>query len=313
MAGSTSSVSVTALANSTGTRINHKMQQHPSIQKAPSTGAFFIFRFTILSLLLATTSQAAASPCPADRISDRVRVAHIYDGDTVKLQDGRRLRFIGINTPEIEHHGKTGQPQGETARQFLEDLLNKNNKTLLLQYGYERRDHYGRYLAHVFLEDGTNIATELLSHGLATTLVIPPNTWGLHCYRRYENQARVNQLGIWALPAYQSTLSTDLPPDAQGFRVVYGQVQQISRANHGVRLSMKGALTLQISGKDMINFRRRDLEQLVGRTIEVRGWLKPVQNGLQMRIRHPAWLETLDEKPPEISSEQWTTSPGVAP
>jgi len=271
--------------------------QHLHTQKALSTSAFFISLLIFLALFCATTTQADPGPCPADRINDRVRVIHVYDGDTVKLQDGRRLRFIGINTPEINHHGKTSQPQAEAATQFLKNLLDKNNNTVLLQYGHERRDHYGRYLAHVFLENGANIAAELIAHGLATTLVIPPNTWGLDCYRRYENQARIEQLGIWALPAYQSMASADLQVDARGFRVVHGQVQRLTQTNHSMNIFLAGPLTLHIAGKDMINFQQHELEQLVGHTIEVRGWLRAGSHGLQMRLRHPAWLDVLEPQP----------------
>jgi endonuclease YncB( thermonuclease family) len=281
------------------------LQRHLRIQKALSTGAFFI-----TLLLFTATTPAASGPCPADRINDRVRVVHVYDGDTVKLQDGRHLRFIGVNTPEINRHGKAGQPQAEAARRFLKDLLDKNNNTLLLQYGYERRDHYGRYLAHAFLENGVNVAAELITHGLATTLVIPPNTWGLDCYRRHEKQARIEQLGIWALPAYQSISSTDLQPDEQGFRVVHGQVQRLVRAGRGMKLFLAGPLTLHITGKDMINFRKRELEKLVGRSIEVRGWLKPGHHGLQMRLRHPAWLDTLEpQKKSEVQGKPALAAP----
>lgn len=53
-----------------------------------------------LALLFALLPQAAhASACPATSSSERVHVVYVYDGDTVKLSDGRRLRLIGINTP----------------------------------------------------------------------------------------------------------------------------------------------------------------------------------------------------------------------
>ena len=59
---------------------------------------------------------AAAPPCAPDRIDARVSVTHVVDGDTVKLADGRTLRFIGVDTPEIGHEGRPSQPFAAEAR-----------------------------------------------------------------------------------------------------------------------------------------------------------------------------------------------------
>ena len=231
-----------------------------------------------------------AGACPADHTSERVHVVHVYDGDTVKLQDGRRVRFIGINTPELEHKGKPVQPLAQAARTSLTSMLDVNNRTLLLQHGTQQLDHYGRVLAHAFLENGENVEAQLLRQGLATTLVVPPNTWGVHCYQALEEAARAEGSGLWALDNYQSHDVRSLPPDTRGFRVVKGRVTAIRRSRHNIWLDLEHSLTVQVPVKSLASFGTFNFDTLTDRVIEVRGWIKPDQNKPKVKVEHPAAL-----------------------
>jgi endonuclease YncB( thermonuclease family) len=253
------------------------------------------FVFTGRSLLVAMLCLAAAGNvravnCPAERTSERVRVVHIYDGDTIKLTDGRRLRLIGINTPEISHDGSPSQALAEAARSALITLLDRYNRTLNLQYGKQTRDHYGRLLAHGFLDDGTNVAVRLLEQGMATALVVPPNTWTRACYAAIETTARQEQRGLWALPDYQVIDGTALHADTRGFRIVRGRINDIRESRHGTWLDLEGPLVIRVNRKDLVNFKPGFPETLEGKTIEVRGWIKTDRNGLRVNVRHPAAL-----------------------
>jgi endonuclease YncB( thermonuclease family) len=252
----------------------------------------FAFRPLLLAVVLSITlgRQALAETCPADHASERGLVSYVYDGDTVRLEDGRRVRFIGINTPELGHHGKAVQPMAQTARTILQNLLDENNRTLQLQYGEQQYDHYGRVLAHAFLETGENVAAQLLRQGLATTLVVPPNTWGEHCYQGLEDAARTARLGLWALADYQSHAARSLPLDSRGFRIINGRVTAISRSRHHIRLDLEGPLMVQIQVKNLANFNGLDFDALTGQHIEVRGWTKSNQNRLTLNVQHPAAL-----------------------
>lgn len=48
--------------------------------------------------------------CPLPGKPEQVRVQQVVDGDTVRLVDGRSVRLIGINTPEIGHGGVAASP-----------------------------------------------------------------------------------------------------------------------------------------------------------------------------------------------------------
>lgn len=262
---------------------------------APVSGAPFLFRHLLLACLLfggiSQTSHAAS--CAAEHTNERVQVVYVYDGDTVKLDDGRRLRFIGINTPETGYKGQASQAYADEAKAALQDLLDTHNRILLLQTGRQDRDHYGRLLAHAFLEDGTNIAVRLLQKGLATTTLVPPNAWGHDCYRQQEDLARIEGIGLWGLDAYKAKESQSLPPNTRGFRIIRGTVEEVRQSGRSTWVSLEGALVLHISNKDRVNFRPGFLAGLEGHQVETRGWVKPVRGGLQMSVQHPAALEII--------------------
>jgi endonuclease YncB( thermonuclease family) len=137
-------------------------------------------------------------------------VDHVHDGDSVRLADGRALRLIGIDTPELARDGRPDEPLARAARDRLRELLRDSGMRLELRFDREREDHYGRLLAHAYLPDGRSIAAELLAEGLATQLVVPPNEASWTCFRQAERVARRARLGLWALPGYQVGLEGEL-------------------------------------------------------------------------------------------------------
>ncbi len=255
-----------------------------------------LFSLCLLLGLSSSASQAAA--CPAQEISERVRVVYVYDGDTVKLADGRRLRLIGINAPELHPEHASAEPFATTARMALEDLIDRHNRTLLLQYDQQYRDHYGRLLAHAYLDSGTNVAAHLLAAGLAITLAVPPNTWSLACYQRQEDQARIARRGIWDHPRYQVRDSQNLLPSANGFTIIHGRVQDVSRAGGTLWLDLAGPLTARIAKQDQANFPAGFLEHLPGQTVELRGWIRSRTSDLILTIRHPAAITVISPDNP---------------
>lgn len=276
------------------------MPLHSQTRRASESGALFalyVLLFTSLLRPANVASNALPQDCQSARIDEQAQVIYVYDGDTVKLSDGRRVRFIGINTPEMGHHDTLTQPYAEAARKSLQDALETGGNMLSLQYGRERQDHYGRLLAHAYLSNGDNVAILLLRQGHATTLVVPPNTSAADCYQNIEREARAAGRGLWQLAAYQTRSAESLPADTRGFRIVHGQVTGMRRSRHQVRIALKGVLTVRISNTDLANFESDYLEKLVGHTVELRGWIKPEKDGLGVRIRHPAALAPVDASP----------------
>ena len=124
------------------------------------------------------------------------RVNCVVDGDTIVLDTGERVRYIGIDTPEIAHHHKSAEYYGKEANEFNKKLaLGKN---IRLEFDEERFDKYGRTLAYVYLEDGTFVNAELVKSGYARTMSIKPNTKYTSLFKELQNEAKIKRKGMWA-------------------------------------------------------------------------------------------------------------------
>lgn len=129
-----------------------------------------------------------------------IKVRKVVDGDTVILANGEKLRYIGINTPELRR--KVGvqwiydpQPFAEDSTEFNRKLVGA--KFVRLEFDVEERDRYGRLLAYVYLEDGTFVNAELIKKGYAEIMTIPPNLKYTDLFLRLQRQARENKRGLW--------------------------------------------------------------------------------------------------------------------
>lgn len=81
----------------------------------------------------------------SESVTDTARVVTVRDGDTIELDDGRVVRYIGINTPE------RGKPGADSATALNTALV--MGKKVRLQFGHDRIDRYGHTLALVFADD----------------------------------------------------------------------------------------------------------------------------------------------------------------
>lgn len=117
-----------------------------------------------------------------------VLVTRVIDGDTIEIEDGTRVRLLGIDTPEL------GQCAGSQASSATSDLV--LNKQVRLETDIQLKDKYGRTLAHVFVS-GTHVNEELVKAGLATILTIPPNVKYIDKLLKAQQEAREAKLGIW--------------------------------------------------------------------------------------------------------------------
>lgn len=238
-----------------------------------------------------TAEELTRLSCNTDRIDERATVERLYDGDTVKLRDGRKIRFIGIDTPEMGHRGTSSQPLASAARDMLQTLLEKSNYTVSLRYDAEPHDRYARNLAHVYLSDGSSVAAHLLERGLATLLPIPPNVWNLPCYQATEQRARMAQRGLWALPEYQPIDATQLRPDDTGLRLVSGKVTASHLRKGVIWLTLNDAVLLHIGQRDRKYFPDTFPAELLGHSIIARGRVYFTEGTLRMQIRHPATIQ----------------------
>ena len=155
-------------------------------------------RHLFLSLLSILLISAAASA------QQWFRVKWVIDGDTIVLDDGRHIRYIGINAPEIAHDAHfTGsnqkprqtEPFGDAARKYNQFLV--GSKKIRLEFDKERHDRYGRWLAYVFLPNGTFINNAMIESGYAYVLPRRPNVKYEQVLLQSQRGAMTKKKGLW--------------------------------------------------------------------------------------------------------------------
>ncbi len=125
------------------------------------------------------------------------QVVRVVDGDTIHARVGDRIekvRYIGVNAPELHHPTKGEQPGGREAADANRKLV--AGQTVRLELDVQERDKYGRLLAYVYVGD-LMVNAELVAQGYAQVMTVPPNVKHQELFLRQQRTARVLQLGLW--------------------------------------------------------------------------------------------------------------------
>jgi micrococcal nuclease len=123
------------------------------------------------------------------------QVRWVDDGDTIVLNDGRRVRYIGINAPEVEHEDQRAEPFGNEAKRFNTSLVFQ--KKVRVEVDKERFDQFARLLGYVFLQDGSFVNSMILSNGYAYFLYRQPNIKYKSILLKSQRKAMSLKKGIW--------------------------------------------------------------------------------------------------------------------
>ena len=123
------------------------------------------------------------------------KVKRVNDGDTIVLTDGRHVRYIGINTPEIDHGSQKAEPYGYKAKNYSKKMV--LSKMIRLEFDKERYDQYGRLLAYIFLKDGKFVNKAMIEQGYAYFLPRRPNVRYNKVLLQSQRNAMSAKRGIW--------------------------------------------------------------------------------------------------------------------
>ena len=115
-------------------------------------------------------------------------VARVIDGDTFVLEDGERVRLIGIDTPE------KGERCFEEAKNRLQELV--LGKDVLLHKDKSNRDKYGRLVRFAYV-DGFFVNLVLLEEGFAFAFEFEPDTSMTDIFRKAEEKAAEGSGCLW--------------------------------------------------------------------------------------------------------------------
>lgn len=180
---------------------------------------------SLLSILVITTGTAliwfayhgnnvapgqtpAPSPVQLNEFTDsaalgienyQVLVTKVIDGDTVELENGSKVRLLGIDTPETKDTRKPVECFGKQASNETKNLL--EGKMVLLEKDLSETDKYGRLLRYIFLplSDGKSLFVNdyLIREGFAKALNYPPDVKYDDQFRQAEQEAKIGKKGLW--------------------------------------------------------------------------------------------------------------------
>ncbi|MEH6825100.1 MAG: thermonuclease family protein [Motiliproteus sp.] len=227
---------------------------------------------TLIFSTLVFSTRLHANDCQAPSKSQPIAIKRIVDGDTLHLKDGRKVRLIGINTPELGRDGQPDQPLAKQATATARRLI-KGQNPLLLQIGTQPQDHYGRVLGHIFLADGRSLEAELLKQGLGFAISMPPNLALRDCLNQAERQARTANLGVWAEADYRPLHASTLDRRSGGFGRYQGEISRAGTHSKGRYLELNGEIFVQVQAGTATALDLFSSDDLLGRRVEIRGWL----------------------------------------
>ena len=250
----------------------------PSTPGSPVPGVFFCL---LLALLAAPALAREGANCPAPGPGPLVSVARVADGDTFTTGDGRKVRLIGVNSPEIGRGSRPDQPGAREARRFVAAFVAAHPR-LRLVAGADRRDNHGRHLAHVYTPDGQNLEAALLAAGLGWHVAVPPNLALADCLAAVEARARRQRLGLWR--DARATSAKALRDG--GFDRVAGRVTRVVFAK-AWWINLDGKLAGVIYPEHQHRFSKARLGKLEGRAVVLRGWVYPsrAREGKPWRVK----------------------------
>ena len=141
--------------------------------------------FLVIALCFLVLCGCSSPPTTA-------RVIQVIDGDTIIIEGGYRVRYIGIDAPEV--HPRL-EAYGIEAWQANRDMV--EGKKVRLETDVSETDKYGRLLRYVWVDD-VLVEAELVRQGLAQAKAYPPDTKYQDYLERMETEAKLAGRGMWA-------------------------------------------------------------------------------------------------------------------
>lgn len=173
--------------------------QNLAVQDFPSGSTTFLKQ--VEARFSSITNQAAVlgktikeNLAPAS--SGFLRVTRIIDGDTIELENGKKIRYIGVNSPETVAPKRPVQCYGKQASAYNKNLV--LGKKVRLQKDVSETDKYGRLLRYVYLQDGTFVNLKLVQDGYAYVETVPPDIEYAARFVVAARKAQDQLLGLWS-------------------------------------------------------------------------------------------------------------------
>ena len=229
-----------------------------------------------------------------------IKVVEVIDGDTVKLENGKILRYIGIDAPEMRKKIKekwtyNPAPFAEEAKEYNKKLV--EGKYIRVEFDVKKIDEYGRLLGYVFV-DNTFVNAKLLEEGLAVLYTRPPNVKYVDLFVKLQKKARQEEKGLWgnckvidASSAYKFIGQ---------IRTVRGRVLSTYRSQNCIFLNFgkdwRKDFTIVIFKESWDYFKRKGIDPIVfykNKMVEVTGRIREY-NGPEIIVNLPEEIIVLN-------------------
>jgi micrococcal nuclease len=151
-----------------------------------------------------STSQSSKGNT-ADPSIENSTVREVVDGDTIKLDDGRTIRYLNMDTPETKKPNTAVQCFGPEASKLNKELV--AGKLVWLKADKEDKDRYERSLRFVFLNENDtgdvtkSVNAQMVKLGFARSMIIKPNNTYASQFVALESTAKADKIGLWGVCA----------------------------------------------------------------------------------------------------------------
>ncbi len=230
-----------------------------------------------------------------------LKVLEVIDGDTVKLSNGKLLRYIGIDTPEVNikkdnRFQYSPQPYSLEAKEYNRHLV--EGKVVKVEFDLNKYDKYGRLLGYCFVED-IFVNAKLIEEGYAVLYTYPPNVKYADLFVNLQNQARDKKKGLWA--SYSLIEASEAHLYINQIRRVRGKVLSTYESDKCVYLNFgrdyKSDFTVVIFKNSLSAFQSINInpvDSYRGKTVEVTGRIKEY-NGPEIIVNSPYEIEVVSD------------------
>jgi micrococcal nuclease len=165
----------------------------------------------LITLLFGTNAVQKSAPVSEKIIAEKsdphieanilYSVTHIVDGDTLNVDingETKRIRLIGLNTPETVDPRRQVECFGKEASEKAKKILTGQKVRIETDPSQGSRDKYGRWLAYVFLHDGTLFNKLMIEEGYGHEYTYRLPYKYMEEFKVAETKARENKKGLWA-------------------------------------------------------------------------------------------------------------------
>jgi len=154
----------------------------------------------VIGLIFSLLNKNSLINKPLIQYNNTFKVVKVIDGDTIVLDNGKRVRYIGIDTPEISYK-KTPDCYAKEAKEFNKNLV--LNKKVKLEKDVSETDKYNRLLRYVYVINESTpsaifINEELVKNGYAIVSTYSPDVEYVNKFLEAQEYARNNNLGLWS-------------------------------------------------------------------------------------------------------------------